>query len=88
MPQNCEHDFPVDGINGFFEVNKGDDKRYLVISKAFQDLSQNVDLLSTASPWMESSLVLSQNGIYLISDPVQKYFVVYLAAIDNREIPL
>ena len=26
VPKNCEHDFPVDGIKGFFEVNKGDDK--------------------------------------------------------------
>ena len=79
----------------FFDVNEGGDKRWLVISKIFQDPSQSVDLLSTASPWTESSLDVPQNVIYLISDPVQKYFVVYFscywqqrklkAAIDNRE---
>ena len=51
----------------------------MVISKAFQDPSQNVDLLSTVSPWTEFSLVVPQNVIYLISDPIQKYFVVYLS---------
>ena len=27
VSKNCKRDFPVDGIKGFFEVNKGDNKR-------------------------------------------------------------
>ena len=65
----------------------------MVISKAFQDFSQNVDLLSTASPWMECfSLNGIQPGSSSDSDLPHLWYcsnlLHTLAAIDNREISL
>ena len=59
MTSNRGHYRPIDGVEGLFEVHKGDNQWKFVVSKAFHDSSQSMGFLGAAAQWTKTCLVLS-----------------------------
>ena len=70
---------PKDAGEGFREVDEGYDARELEINDFFNDPAKCKDVLTCASSRTKAGLIVPEQGLYVVSDAVQKQSVVQLS---------
>ena len=70
---------PKDAVEGFREVDEGYDARELEINDFFNDPAKCKDVLTRASSRTKTVLIVPQQGLYVVSDAIQKQPVVQLS---------